>query len=592
MNMQHLRTDRASVPGGRHGPTLMLMAFALAQVLAADAFAGNVMVEIDTNADRRSINPDIYGVNFGEDSQLADPGYTVRRWGGNSTTRYNWQTDVHNTAGDWFFMNIANGDGTGLPGNSTLNQMAEATLNAGASPLVTIATIGWTPDPERVKKWAFSVADYGAQTVTECTYFAEPPQWCTADAGNGECNPAENQTGFCVDNRIVGNDPDDTSFATDQSWALGWVQHLVARHGGAAGGGVRYYALDNEVMLWNSTHRDVHPEPATYDEVWSKAVSYGSAIKQADPDALVFGPVTWGYCDLFGSAADNCMDGPDRQAHDGVPFVQWYLRQICAYQEQNGVRLVDYLDLHYYPQGDGVVDFNGNLGWSESADVAARRLRSLKELHDPDWVSESWIADLGDFDANHYSRPGLLPRVRAWIDAECPGTRLAITEYNWGPDQGATGALAQAEVLAIFGREGVDLATRWVAPPPGSLVERAFRLFLNFDGAGSRVEGASVRAQSSDADAVGSYAVDLPGERLMVLLFNKSTSANGVQVNFGQSLSGAWTLYQFTGSSDLGVVDSGTVNGSGLSIAGLPPRSASLLVLPAVNDVIFADGLE
>ena len=85
---------------------------------------------------------------------------------------------------------------------------------------------------------------------------------------------------------------------------------------------MRYYALDNEPMLWNSTHRDVHPAPLTYDEIWQRTVTYASAIKAQDPAAKILGPVTWGYCDLFGSAADNCLDGDDRAAHGGTPFVQ------------------------------------------------------------------------------------------------------------------------------------------------------------------------------------------------------------------------------------------------------------------------------
>ncbi len=228
---------------------------------------------------------------------------------------------------------------------------------------------------------------------------------------------------------ITGNDPLDTSTQVGPDFQKGWIEHLQSAFGGAAGGGVKFYALDNEVMLWNSTHRDVHPLPTTYDETWTKALSYGAAIKQQDPAAKVTGPVTWGYCDLFGSAADNCLDGADRQAHGGVPFVAWYLQQVCANPLAGGAHVVDYLDLHYYPQGSNVA-----LNDDDSAATAARRLRSLKELYDPGWVSESWIADLGDTDANHYSKPNLIPRVRAWIDQYCPGTKLAITEYNWGND--------------------------------------------------------------------------------------------------------------------------------------------------------------
>ena len=120
----------------------------------------------------------------------------------------------------------------------------------------------------------------------------------------------------------------------------------------------------------------------------------------------------------------------------------------------------------------------------------------------------------------------------------CPGTGLAITEYNWGADNGASSALAQAEALAIFAREGVDVAARWVAPEAGSLVERAFRLYLNFDGQGSKVEGDSVRAISADIDSLGAYAFHVPGARIMIVLVNKATTSNAASINFGTSLCG------------------------------------------------------
>jgi len=574
----------------------------LGAVGGGTAMAATVMVTVDASQNRRPIDPQIYGVNFGDASQLSNPGFTVRRSGGNAVTRYNWQSDVSNRGSDFVYLNVSEGGGLGLPNNSTANLFLAETLAAGVEPIQTIGTIGWTPLNLRQKRYGFAIAKYGAQLQNGGGF--------DSAGGNGECNTAQNQTGFCVDtpgngpHLIVGNDPTDTSFATGLTtqpvsgpqWARDWVAHLKSRHGSAANGGVRYYSLDNEVMLWNSTHRDVHPQPATYDEIWQKTVAYASAIKAEDPGAKIFGPVTWGYCDLFGSAADTCLDGADRDAHGDVPFVQWYLRQVCTYQQMHGVRLVDYLDLHYYPQGAGIIDFNSsNLSFSESATVAARRLRSLKELYDPAWVSESWMADLGDSDPYHYSKPQLIPRVRAWIAAECPGTKLAITEYNWGPDLGASSALAQAEALAIFGREGVDVATRWVAPTPGSLVERAYRLFLNYDGQGRRVEGDSVRASSANVDLLGAYAVERVGERLMLVLINKDTTTTTAQISFAAPLNGNWTLYRFDATSDVTQVGSGTIDGAALTLMNLPARSANLLVLSAGGgnpERIFANGFE
>ena len=41
--------------------------------------------------------------------------------------------------------------------------------------------------------------------------------------------------------------------------------------------------------------------------------------------------------------------------------------------------------------------------------------------------------------------------MQQWVDQNYPGTKLAITEYRWGALDSITGAIAQADILGIFG---------------------------------------------------------------------------------------------------------------------------------------------
>ena len=52
----------------------------------------------------------------------------------------------------------------------------------------------------------------------------------------------------------------------------------------------------------------------------------------------------------------------------------------------------------------------------------------------------------------------LIPRTKDRIDAHYPGTGMAFTEWNYGGGGHISGAVASADVLGIFGREGVGLA--------------------------------------------------------------------------------------------------------------------------------------
>lgn len=529
-----------------------LAPFLLALVLQAPA--ATVTVAVDSSANRHAISPLIYGVNFGDDAQAAALHWPSRRWGGNSTTRYSWQDDIANHASDWFFYNIESQPDPGtLPDGSTADLFVDATKAAGGETVLTVPLIGWTPT-DRVRRWGFSVAKYGAQQQTECTVTGYP-SWCQPDAGNGNHTDGS---------PITGNDPHDTSREIGPDFVTGWMQHLAGRVGTAGSGGVRFFALDNEPDLWNSTHRDVHPAPLSYDEIWQRTVDYASAIKLQDPDALVLGPVPWGWCAYFWSALDGCGDGgPDLAAHGGVHYLEWYLQQAHDDEAANGVRLLDYLDIHYYPQASGVA-------LTDDESVAALRLRTLKSLYDPSYIDESWIGTCcGPTAVN------LIPRMKGWIAARYPGTKLAISEYNWGGDTGISSALAQAEALAIFGREGVDLATRWVAPAPGSRVEDAFRLYLDYDGAGSAVSGDSVQAVSENVDDVGAYAVAGAGTRLFLLLFNKATGDRDAAVTLPAPLHWRARLWRFDGANSLG--GAGTVEPAAGSLTlPLPARSATL----------------
>ena len=360
---------------------------------------------------------------------------------------------------------------------------------------MTVPLIGWTAKSREVS-CGFSVTKYGPQQETDPWH---------PDCGNG------------IDGSgapITNNDPTDTSIAIDPGFVREWIAHLIGRFGTAAEGGVAYYSLDNEPMLWNHTHRDVHPEPVGYDELRDRSYAYGAAVKQADPSAQTLGPALWGwtaysFSALDQAAGDNWLNRtPDRSAHGGLALIPWYLQQMQAYEEQNGVRILDYLDLHFYPQGGGVA-----LTSAGGGETQALRLRSTRAMWDPTYTDESWI--------NEPVR--LIQRMHEWVDQNYPGTRLALTEYNWGGLDHINGALAQADLLGIFGRERLDLATLWAALDDNDPYAHAFRMYRNYDGSGGKFGDISIRATSENQDLLSIYAAERDTDgAITIMVINKS----------------------------------------------------------------------
>jgi hypothetical protein len=500
------------------------------------------VVQVDPEADRHPVSPLVYGINLGDAPGQAKMRYPVRRWGGNHTSRYAWDNDTSNRAIDWYFENIPedNAQPEALPHGSSADRFVDETYERGGEPLVTVPMLGWVAKDRQVR-WGFSVQKYGAQSGNDC-------QSGRCDAGNGTKGGG---------GHVTGNDPHDTSKAVGPDYVVDWKRHIESRTGTAADGGVRFFALDNELTLWPETHRDLHPGKVSYAEIWERTRDYAAALKEQDRDVEIFGPIAWGWCAYHGSSGE-CAGGPDRTAHGD--FIPWYLSQICDYQDAHGVRLVDYLTVHYYPQS-GVYR-----PARETGEVEELRLRAPQSLYDSGYVDESWINQSIE----------LVPRLEKWVADYCPGLKTAITEYNFGGEDTTSGAIAQAEAMAIFGREGLDLATRWTMPKAGTKVEDAFALYRNYDGAGSTVAGDSVRAESFDRGKVPAYAIR-DGKQLYVVIFNKEGSARTVSLEVRGGLTGSAQMYGFDQGRRIG--ERGELRPSGETLAvSLPARSATLVV--------------
>ena len=135
-----------------------------------------------------------------------------------------------------------------------------------------------------------------------------------------------------------------------------WVHHLVNKFGPASSGGVKYYAMDNEPEIWIVEEQDVRPAELSYEQMRDMHLDYATAIKDVDPSALITGPVTWHWLTLQYSPLDRGNDNykthADFNAHNKVPFMEWWLAQIKAHDDKAGRRSLDVLDIHLYPQGN------------------------------------------------------------------------------------------------------------------------------------------------------------------------------------------------------------------------------------------------
>jgi hypothetical protein len=517
-----------------------------------------VTISVDPGRILRPISPLIYGVAHASPDQLVGLGAQLNRWGGNPNTRYNWVNGAWNAARDWEFRNYGDDAGRRLPPGYAADLFVEENQSVGVENILTVPAMGWVASNTDKQVQSVGVPSDGG-----------PPSMRGSDAIAGY-DPTDNRRRTSVRSSARKNGPfveapeqGDHGVYQDE-----WIYHLVTRFGTADEGGVRYYVIDNEPDLWSSTHTDVHPVQMSYDQMLAMFVEYATAIKAVDPGANIAGPALSGWTGYFYSALDRGTDNyrthADRQAHADMPFLPWWLDQVRKHDEQAGGRSLDVLDVHYYPQAANV--------FSAADDGATRvlRARSTRSLWDPAYVDESWIRDTVQ----------LIPRMRAWIDQYYPGTRLAIGEWNWGGETSMSGALAVADVLGIFGHEGVDMASYWTFPPVDSPAAQAFQLYTHYNAQGDAF-GDRVIAATSDAgaDYISSYAsLDSgTGDVVMVAINKRDDAAVPATIEVAGNVPVAAVVYGLAaGDGTVQPKAAASLTGSQVQVT-LPPSSLTLV---------------
>lgn len=456
--------------------------------------ASAVTFAIDSTQDVHAISRFIYGVNFLDPAQPRQKNLTMSRSGGNRNTAYNWETNDSNAGADYFNQNDDFMGGGSVP-NGAIAPLIERARNANAAILVTIPTIGHVSADHDGGGDVNQTPDYINVRFRKSVPRKNAPFTLTPDATDG----------------FVYQDE--------------YVNFLDKTYPGAfaAASNPIFLSMDNEVDLWAFTHARLRGDavsPVTsqagtrlgYAEVVQLNRDYANAAKAVNPNVVVFGPVNYGWNGFV-----SLQDAPDANNRD---FLSFFLQQMAQAEAADGHRVLDVLDIHWYPEAQG-----GGIritGTETTPEVIAARKQAPRSLWDPTYTETSWITSCCSGGPIR-----LLPRIREKIAANYPDTKLGITEYNYGAGQHISGAIAQADVLGIFGRENLYAATLWPLSGSNDFIYGAFDMFRNYDGANGSFGDTSIRATNTDVVNASVYASVDAGNanRLVIVAINKSDSA-------------------------------------------------------------------
>lgn len=484
---------------------------------AADSY--DIDVSVDLDGYRKAISPYLYGVNsdFRKEEYLYDADATSARQGGNRFSGYNWETNYSNAGRDWLhysdqYLIDFNKELLAIPGAPAIGFAQEAATKNVPYKITTIQMAGY-------------VAADDAGEVTE-EELAPSSRWKEVKASKGS---------------EFSMTPDTTD---DYVYMDEYVNYLVQTLGDATTAtGYQAYNLDNEPSLWSATHARMHPDKVTCEEIVTKSVEYSSAIKAVDPNAEIFGLALFGV-----GAYTSFSNAPDWSEHssDYDWFISYYLDEMRKAEEENGKRLIDVIDIHYYSEAKGQCRVTECTDYTHT-DCIEARLQAPRTLYDFTYIENSWIGE------GQQQYLPIFPNVWDSINTYYSGTKLALTEYNFGGGDHISGAVAQADALGVFAQNDVYVSNLWALNSDFSYQLSAINLYTNYDGNGSAFGDTLLTSSTSDMTKATVYA-SINGSdesKVNIVLTNKSlTESQNATINLdGDAEYSSAKVYGITGDS-------------------------------------------
>ncbi len=526
----------------------MVMAAVLTAPFNAAYAAGDdtMNITIDLGTENKEISPYIYGINqYANQENYSKVTVNAVRQGGNRMSAYNWENNASNAGSDWKYSSDDNLSKSDEPADCVQVLSKEAETYNIPYKLTTLQMAGYVAadkdGPVSEEEAAPSVR-WNEVVLTKGSEFAKTPD--------------------LTDGKVYMDE---------------YVNYIINKFGDSTSPtGIQGYSLDNEPALWHHTHSRIHPDQITIKELSEKSIEMATAIKKLDPKADVFGPSLFGYMAYVSLADDDQSNEWEtiKSENNYHWYLDCYLDQMNKASEEAGVRLLDVLDIHYYSEARGKCRVTECTD-SSHTDCIKARLQSVRSLYEEGYIEDSWIGQWGK------ENLPILPNVQASIDKYYPGTKLAITEYNFGGND-VSGTISHAEALGCFADAGVYMASIW----GGNAYQfSAINLYTNYDGKGSAFGDMLVPTTTDDVSLASAYAsiqgTDQGTVTAMITNKDLENSENAViSLNNADTTYEAAAVYAVYGdSSDIRLIDIvENVEGNIVNVT-LPAYSAAMVVI-------------
>lgn len=396
--------------------------------------AGQIRVTVDADQDVRAISPYLYGRNNSFSS--TDPNWTLpeadfvrlrdagvrffRESGGNNSTKYNWRRKLSSHP-DWY-------------NNVYVNNWDQA------------AQALQTHFPDAQGMWAFPLLGYAAKTNS--ANFADwnynQSQWWEGVnqnlAGGGMPNPRGAKA-------LKEGDINLYLEKWNADSAVGILDHWFGTGGlGLNPAGIRYWNMDNEPEIWSGTHDDVMPKQTTPRDFMQRYIETAKMARARFPGIKLVGPVTANEWQWY-----NWDGKPITENGKTYPWLEYFIKSVAEAQKSSGVRLLDVLDIHFYP------------GTQKTAEI----VQLHRVFFDRDYIfpEANGVKTINGGYDNSLTREYIFGRCNDWLDQYLGpghGVTLALTETGIHDSANpSVTAVWYASTIGEFMKNSVEIFTPW-----------------------------------------------------------------------------------------------------------------------------------
>lgn len=393
-----------------------------------------VSVAVDATAELKPISPFLYGKNnclsdnpanplsSSEWQQLRDLGITIfRENGGNNSTKYNWRRKLSSHP-NWY--------------NNVYPHDWDYASESIESHI-----------PSAQVMWAFQLAGKAAKTTVYNfnDWIYNGSQWWEGVeqnlCGGGQVNPAGGS------DALVDGNPDlylenwtaDSTVMILDHWFAPGGKGLDSTH-------LRYWNMDNEPEIWQGTHDDIwpgQPDAGTFMQMYFDAAK---KARSKYPGIKLMGPVPaneWQWYNWNGSKINY-------KGHQYV-WLEYFILRVAEEQQISGIRLLDVLDIHFYP--------------AETIPADIVQLHRVFFDENYNYPGANGVKRSGDgiWD-NSITKEYIFKRCNDWLEEYMGpghGVKLSVSEIGIeGSDPDLT-ASWYASTIGEFAKNGVEILTPW-----------------------------------------------------------------------------------------------------------------------------------